>query len=398
MPPIVANLYARGASGAPSTTLLQLPLWPLSISHTKSAFGGDESATIVARVPAQHAAQWVEQLQSAVILADGGGTRCWQGFIARIQVDDGSTVISRTLDGMANEVYVQYLRYGVARTTSAATSASSVATYGRHMALISVDEMDATAAAARAASYLALYAWPIEEASASITRQPPGLATLTLECKGWFEATKWIVYSLQQGTGTTTISDTNWRGIAGAINLSLNDATFGNNYSVNISATPFTAGGVNLPMAVYTGVYRRPFTKSYETAADVIARLAALGDGANERATYGFLTTRVDNAGAITWKASTWAGAVPTAVSYYLTPDGQLLTNAMTQPRWASVLPDTMIRRLRLAARPAPSDASDTISRFWCARTEYTWDGQAETLRLEPGRGGGADILLARVR
>lgn len=398
MPPVTATIYARGTSGAPSTTVLPLPLIPDSIAFTATWQGGDESAEISGAVSVRDAQAWLDVLQCGVVIADAHARPVWRGYIETVEVDDGATRAATTIEGLVNSVRVSYTpRTGAAAITSAASDSNSTARYGTHAAVLSLSQATAAEAEARRDAYLARSAWPRYETGGSLRRGGgrAGMGTVTLRCRGWFAAMYWALTNRPvNGTEVNTTTD---QALIGLHSL----GGFGGTYGIQ-EAPSFTGPTIPVQLDVSTH-YPTTERDEHKAVGQFVEEIIARGDASDRPLSYqarGDLSSSPDagDGHLPVLRTKVWAGASPTTFGYTLA-GGTVLGAAGLPAPWARVRPDAMVRRTAASPLFAPTSAVDTPGRFYLARTSYQWArGQGETLTLEPLGGGSAAALLARVR
>lgn len=395
---VTATFYARGTSGAPSATPLPLPFLAQSISFSSVTQGGDESAEIVGTMPIASAQLWMDQLQAGVIITDRSAARVWRGFVASVEIDDGVSRAATTIEGMANEIRVQYTLRGGPKTTSAASNSTSVARYGRHQLILNGGELKTPEAESRRDTYLSTSAWPRYDSSASLRRgQRVTQATVSLRCRGWWSAMYWALLNYPEDAALTAVRTQT--ALLSLVVAAMSDSTYGNaGYLGTLDNSAYE--GPYTRVKLFLSTYHLPTTDGWQVIGQLAETLAARGDVNGERIAYG-LDPRLT--GASSWprpgmRARAWAGATPSTTGYYIRGN-EILGPALTPVSWPTVRPNAMVRRLAHTSGFPPAGVVDTPARFYLDRVQYQWTrGQGETLTLEPLSGGSAASILARIK
>lgn len=172
-----------------------------SFSWNINAQGGFTSAQVTLNTDETTAFQFLnDYLGKRIVftnpMAPWASMICWEGQIFTIAVDDGKTNVSRSLENVYNSVKVQYAGrdgttiVGDIRTTSAATNATSISTYGTREVLWQVGAHASNGEAANLANTI-LTEYAIPRATLTATKLGGGVQSnriaVTMDCVGFIE-------------------------------------------------------------------------------------------------------------------------------------------------------------------------------------------------------------------
>ncbi len=142
---------------------------------------------------------WLDQAMGRLARLEVFGNYIWEGMVYEVSAELPGATLTRSMEPLANKVYCEYSDNdtGSNAVTSAKNDTTSQAKYGVKEVYLAGGTRNSTEAGNYAARYLESHADPpvVQE----ITDRPPGLAGLTVLCRGYFETLKWQFY-----TSTTT--------------------------------------------------------------------------------------------------------------------------------------------------------------------------------------------------
>jgi hypothetical protein len=371
---ITPVIYAPGANGVPGTSVIPLSFQPTRYTHSIAAVGGFESASLDFAADLETALYWLKNLMASAVMCGPDAETVWEGFLSGVSVSLGQEQIDLSLDDLANAVKVRYQSdIGVNTTTAFTTDTASIATYGRRELVYSGSGMTSTGATALRDALLASRKNPLARRTSEV-RTGGGLEEIgvTLTFTGWYYALDWLV------TSSTTTSTTSTTGYVTTLLTNYNSI---NNF-FSTSAANITASGVS----------ETQYIDADTTYRAAIEKLLNLGTSSGQRQAWGIYEGR-----AMTIKP--WAGASPTTITYQRSlADGRVFNSAggVVEP-W-NVRPDAMYQVIELLD-PAPvASAQDDAARYYVERVTCTVDSGGASVRLEPARSSGVDVLLARLR
>jgi hypothetical protein len=181
-------------------------------SHTISAYGGFDGASLTLNASSETAEDWLERgLGRHVEIVDGDLRPVWRGFVDQVEVSQGLLTVSRgPLMDVANRVSTTYSKIDPSTNPPLSLGqASTVITqdllsqglYGIWEKVLSAGQAtDADAAYAQAA-FLAERAQPAR--SQSINTQSASASTVTLNLRGYFYWLQAYIYSQVASSGVT---------------------------------------------------------------------------------------------------------------------------------------------------------------------------------------------------
>lgn len=265
------------------------------VAISNAAVGGFLS--MAARCEADPVAllEMVGRLGWRVDVRDAMGRLCWQGQLTEVEVHTTGYTFAYSLDDLVNAVKVVYSTFeddgetavGLRPETDWATNATSISTYGRKEAVLSMSGMDAAEAGLLRDRYLALYDQPLlqQHLTAEEVRAPYAW----LRGRGYHWTCTWQVYN-QSAEG---------------------DRATGTQIQDIVTAEcPFIAS----TDVAATGVSVERFRDANQTAWREMLRLAALGDSSHNPLFCGVWEDR-----------KLVVSAMPTEVGYLLRRNGRYL-------------------------------------------------------------------------
>jgi len=202
-------------------------------------------------------------LRCPVEVYDEDMTPLWWGYVNKVSIPHGKSMLSLSLDDMANSVVVSYSTIATTdaqseqKQTAAATNAMSIAEFGTKEKIVTINEATATSAAQKRDTYLALHGAPIQE-----TEVGAGGSRVMIECKGWWSSLSWRYYTSTSTALVDTIS------LVGSAIASVGE------FIADVFATE--ASGVNV------SGYRNPYD-GQRTAQGDIETLLAVGNTSGKR-------------------------------------------------------------------------------------------------------------------
>lgn len=148
----------------------------------------------------------IETLGAPVEMQDEAADLKWWGYVHEVRVRAGAWEISASLENLANAVKVKYTyvpdgqsTIGTPRETDWATSAASIAEFGRKEIIHNQSSLSVEGADAKRDTILRSQAWP----GSSATRLTGAQAnSATIVCKGWWERLDWVFVAVE---GTDTV-------------------------------------------------------------------------------------------------------------------------------------------------------------------------------------------------
>lgn len=162
-------------------------------------FGGPDMATIEVAGEGAQLGVVRSWLGYRVAILNAAGTEVWWGFVNEIEVRDGLTALTMSLDDVANRVAVSYTTVdgtgsSTSETTAWAEEGNSVAAYGKKELLLTLSDTSQAQAEDYRDQALALKAWPM-------VRLTPdnGAPGASLGCKGLWHKLGWTYFSTTAG-------------------------------------------------------------------------------------------------------------------------------------------------------------------------------------------------------
>ena len=219
--PLKVTTYDPGAGGAPTTTNPRdLSGWAESYDDSLLNELGCESCRIVGTVESIEAAvDWTQRLMAAIEVYTPSGRPRFFGFLHEVSIPALDCAVSLT--DMANVVIVRYTDPDGVKGTQSATSAASIAQYGRKELVLNFSTAYQAEALNRASTVLAQLAQPPNKQTVSLGGALRGGDGFRIELtfRGWAEALKWLttastttataVTSTQVSSLLTTYNSTN---------------------------------------------------------------------------------------------------------------------------------------------------------------------------------------------
>jgi len=265
-PTISVNIYDPLVRGDPQ---YYRRIIPNAYSHTISAFGGYDSATLTIAADQGEAEDWLEYGLGRHVKVHAAALDCvWEGFIDEIRFNVGPlTVTYGPLLAMTNRVMVAftnmsegnaYFIYGSEEFTDVANDLASQARYGIQSVILNAGQQMAEDAEYIRDTWLEANRWPKLTQSWSMGGAQP--VTVTLTCKGYY-------YLLNYP----------YRGILGMDYASTKiEAVL--NYNPNVAWLPFNSDNVDENTLEYP-------TESYEghTGLSTIQDVVSRGDASGNR-------------------------------------------------------------------------------------------------------------------
>ncbi len=179
---------------------------PVSWSH--AAIGGPKAATFTAEGPVQSLWALLSWLRSPVEIVSERGDVIWWGYAHDIEAALGAIRIGVSLDGLANNIAVQYEQLalnetttGSSATTPYASNSDSIALFGTRELLAALTNATETIALAQRDRLLAALKNPIP----TLSLDGGGRYMVTVRCRGWWDVLGWQQYS-RGGAGTGSAS------------------------------------------------------------------------------------------------------------------------------------------------------------------------------------------------
>lgn len=265
------------------------------VAIANAAVGGHLSLAVRYEADPGALFEMVNRLAWRVDVKDHMGRRAWRGMLAEVEIHLTGYTFTYTLDQLANAVKVVYstleddgeTAVGVRPETAWATNATSISTYGRKEAVLSLSGVTEAQAELLRDRYLALYDQPLLEQY--LTSEQVAHPYAWLRGRGYHWTCTWEVYN-QAAEGSR------------ATNTQIED--------IVTAECPFIASTDVLA----TGVSVERFRDANQTAWREILRLAAVGDSSNNP-----LMCAVWDDRKLT------VATMPTEVGYYLRQDGTYL-------------------------------------------------------------------------
>lgn len=157
--------------------------------------GGPEKAYLHVNAAAD---RWdlMKLLRCPVEIYGTGGRLNWFGYVNRVTIPSGASMIGRGLDAMYNSVDVYY----DGTFLGASSNAVSVTEYGQKEKILSLSNAGTAEATQAQAVYLADHHLPSTEPQLS-----GGDTKIIIECYGWYQTLDWKYY---KNTGTDNVEHT----------------------------------------------------------------------------------------------------------------------------------------------------------------------------------------------
>lgn len=189
--------FDRNLSRVAPPANLRFQVQPFSVDVE----GGPDQAKITVTGQAEPLWLLVGWLRYGLRIKNGLDTLCWAGYLHEIEITVGATTFNLSLEQMANRVAVKYSYQNAGVTVDGVTNWSqdnfSVANFGLKELIESRANCPPASAAARQATALATYAYPLS-APPSID-DPAATPTATLYARGWFATLDWRYYAQPVG-------------------------------------------------------------------------------------------------------------------------------------------------------------------------------------------------------
>ncbi len=159
--------------------------------------------------PVDYLASWYKDgLARHIEVGGPDGWRAYEGFVSRLSLSIGDTLLVRSLDGVGNRIRFTYSELDTTQNppttgqqkTATANDTSSQAKYGIKTVVVSGNEATAATAAVEAASQLRKLAAIRTDQTVNVGQgQQP---SLRVECQGYSSMLDWGIYEQTVDTGT----------------------------------------------------------------------------------------------------------------------------------------------------------------------------------------------------
>lgn len=375
--PLNIICYERGIAGVPSTSLSLPDLRERvdSYQHSIADRYGFESCTMSLHVSVAEAIDWLQNgLMRSLIVSGPDAETVWEGFLETITVTLGQKKASLSLRGMTNTVRILWTtEQGTPGDTSIpaiAASTLSQSLYGVKYYIGSLPKVKAAQVLNAGAKLLTALALPRSAEPTDAITGGMGEITLELSFVGWYATTEWVIVSNSStaNTATNTQLTATWFPALATINAFL---------STDYSGIAFT------------GPLMTEYVAHYSTYKQVIDRLMAMGDSANDTVAYGVYENRQ-------FQAVTSAAAAPSTITYQEDAGTGIVMDAVgNEIKPWNVRPNAMSQVLQLLDSGPVTGAIDAAARKYVARVTCSIQGDSIGCTLEPGGAGGIDALLA---
>lgn len=375
--PLNIICYERGSAGVPSTTLALPDLRERveSYAHTISDHYGFESCTVSLHVSPAEAIDWLQNgLMRSLIVSGPDAETVWEGFLETITVTLGQKKASLSLKNMTNNVKILWTteQGGPGDTAIPAIAASTLSQslYGRKDYIGSLPKTSAAAVLNAGAKILTALALPRSAEPSAAKTGDIGDITLDLSFAGWYATTEWVAVSNSStaNTATNTQLTATWIPGLAAVNAFLSTDTSG---------------------VTFTGPLMTPYVAHYSTYKQVLDRLCAMGDSANNPLAWGVYEGRA-------FDAVTSAAATPSTITYTEDAGSGAVRDAVgNEVKPWNVRPNAMSQVQQLLDAGPVTGATDAAARKYVARVTCSIQGDTIGCTLEPGGAGGLDALMA---
>ncbi len=167
-----------------------------------SAFGGPHQAVFSAQGALQNLLELTSLLRCGVMVRDRENTPVWWGFVEEVKVFLQGVELKVTLDGLYNQVKVQYAflspdnKLADQLETSPAVDTQSQREFGIREKVIHRRDLDDAFALSLRDTFLSLHAWPTSVLS-QCSRE--GALRVKVRCSGWFQTLAWRNYQKPEG-------------------------------------------------------------------------------------------------------------------------------------------------------------------------------------------------------
>ena len=160
-------------------------------SHSITALGGCESATIKLEVPVKQAAQYLNSILNHVRVYDQYAQQIWCGFVNRVTIDFGSATTSIGVENYASR-FALYTGNGTLASSSLYDDNVARA-YGDKLQIIRLNgtTISAVMQTALLTRHLNRYGAPTIETKTTAESRSRQQCTITLECLGYYQITNW---------------------------------------------------------------------------------------------------------------------------------------------------------------------------------------------------------------
>lgn len=372
--PININVYQRGSSGVPSTSLYG-DIAPRidSYAHTITDQFGFESMQASLKVSLDEAIDWLNNgLMRSVVVSGPDAEIVWEGYLSSVSAQIGQKPVTISLDAMANRVRCVYTTVlGTPGVSNSVSDTFSQALYGIKDRVVALDSSDATAAVYRATVVLADIAYPKSRDATQAATGQQGDIALTLSFTGWYGALDWLVTS--NNTTSTAVTTTQ-------VGTLLTNYVAINAF-LSTSTVYITASGISSPQKI----------EAQTTYREAIEDRLKLGNGTYPL-TWGVYESRE-------FYVESWAGATPDAVTYYerlgdsnvYTPSGGIV------PPW-DVRPNAISQIVDLLDVAPVAIAPDAAARKYVGRVTCSISGDQVGCTLEPSDLDSIETRLAVLR
>lgn len=175
--------------------------------HSITAQGGCESATIDFDAAVNKASDYVEFVLRHVIVYDQYGVQIWCGFINRVVLDYGSSVVSIGVESFASN-YVLYSN-NTFRASLADSSAAQAYAEKTRVVQSTLNTVSPTFATAILTQQLTLHAAPSIETRTTAETRTRQQCKVRFECLGWYSIAQWktVGAAALNGTNNDTATD-----------------------------------------------------------------------------------------------------------------------------------------------------------------------------------------------
>lgn len=369
------NVFERGGSGAPGTTLAAALAERIDqYTHSVDHHIGFETMSCSFACTLEECLDWLANgLGRACEVSGPDAEAVWEGLLETIEAQIGQERRSVSLREMANRVRVGYQTVlgsqGVVPSASTfLEDAASLALYGKKDLALAISSISAVTEATNYGTVmLAKLKDPLAAPSSTVASGDLGEIRLTLTFAGWYTTLDWL---LAANTSTTQTSTTTQLGTllaaAAAINAFISTAT------TNIVSSGVTAAEYIEPDTTYRAK---------------IEALMARGNGSQPYA-WGVYESRE-------FYADVWAGATPTAIDYQRhIGESEVLNSIGTPVAFWNVRPNAMYQVIELLDVAPVAAQQDAAARFYVARVTCSISEGSLAVQLEPEQSSNLEAVL----
>jgi hypothetical protein len=343
-------------------------------THSISRRGGFEAATVEFACDLDDALVWLDQLMAAAVMYGPWAETVWEGVLTGVTVRAGDETIDLSMESLASAVRVRFSGSGVEGRTEFATSAASIARYGRKEYVHSGSDTNIVGAEARRAAILAERATPKARRASTIrTGSIREAVGVTLSFTGWYYLLDWLF--TESTTAGTAVTTTQVLSLLTAYNAV-------NNFFDLTDTTQIAASGQSDLQAIEEDTtYRQAIEDRLST-----------GTSGQQQQAWGVYEGR-------RFRVGTWAGATPSAITYQRwLGDGRLFTAAGGEVDPWNARPDAMYQVVDLLDVAPEATAQDARARYYVERVSCQVEAGSWSVTLEPSHLTNLDAMLARVR